>query len=236
MSPVSLAGHEPTVQEAIARLITRLDRAAASGQAIDMLMYLNDMATDSIGFAAFGIDLHCQELTPERAVTLKRALTRSSTLTRSNSLRLSLPRAFSLTGSMRRDNVASPRQISDSAESPRSRNCVRLVSQDSVRVKPLGLPPVKEPEVLEDWMKRPGSRDFGHGLAVTLRTIMNEFMPPQGSVAKLVVRPCCRTNPGRYPMHAHTTRHTARCQVAGQLLSCTDTCMPGVYGACPCKL
>ncbi len=61
MTPASLQTSEPMMQQCVERLITRLVRSADSGEPVDMRLALADMTLEAIGFAAFGIDLHCQD-------------------------------------------------------------------------------------------------------------------------------------------------------------------------------
>ncbi len=61
LSPASLAAHEPMLRDCTERLIARLGRSADSGEPVDMVGALSDMTMLAIGFAAFGVDLHCTD-------------------------------------------------------------------------------------------------------------------------------------------------------------------------------
>ncbi len=153
MSPVSLEGHEPYLLKSISRMLARVDRAAASGEPLNMVVHLANMTLDSVGFAAFGVDLHCQDLTPEREADLQRALSRSASMLRSGSLQRSLSRALTLNGSsMRRmasamtprSPIFSPRSPAP-WESPRRRTRMGFNPPDAP-VKPAGTEPLVPPK------------------------------------------------------------------------------------------
>ncbi len=61
MSPASLKAHEPMLQQCVERLVARLARSADSGEPVDMASAFSDMTMEAIGFAAFGVNLHCQD-------------------------------------------------------------------------------------------------------------------------------------------------------------------------------
>ncbi len=70
MYPAGLQAHEPMLQQCVERLVARLARSADSGEPVDMASTLSDMTMEAIGFAAFGVNLHCQDITDTRSMDI----------------------------------------------------------------------------------------------------------------------------------------------------------------------
>ncbi len=61
LNPAGLESHEPMLRQCAEHFVAALAKHAHSGQPVDMARAFDAVTMDGVGFAAFGIDLHCMD-------------------------------------------------------------------------------------------------------------------------------------------------------------------------------